>query len=160
MTSFPSLLEATRPQDAQVVGDEVLGAAGDPGQVAPAQLPALLQRRRRHEPRRVGEHPRPLRSLPGRPNVEEALPDLLSPRGVYAQEITTLVHKFILTYVDTLVQPVSWLIVAGWEAEGLEGGVMVTYVVDLEGGVGDPELVGEDLFEVAAAGVAVLVPAY
>ncbi len=41
--------------------------------------------------------------------------------------------------------------------EGLEGGVVVVGVIYLEGGVGDPELVGEELFEVATAGVAILV---
>ena len=48
-------------------------------------------------------------------------------------------------------------LVAGGEAEALEGGVVIAGVVYLEGGVGDPELVGQKLLEVAAAGVAVLV---
>jgi hypothetical protein len=50
-------------------------------------------------------------------------------------------------------------VVAGGEVEGLEGGVVVVGVIYLEGGVGDPELVSEELFEVAAAGVAVLLVA-
>ncbi len=36
---------------------------------------------------------------------------------------------------------------------------MVVHVVDLEGSMGDPVLVGEELFEFAPAGVAVFVPA-
>ena len=35
---------------------------------------------------------------------------------------------------------------------------MVAHVVNLEGGVGDIELMGEEFFEFAAAGVAVFVP--
>src|SRR5215207_448452 len=46
------------------------------------------------------------------------------------------------------------------EAEGLEGGVMVAHVVDLQGGMGDTVLVGEEAFEFAPAGVAVFVSAY
>ena len=45
------------------------------------------------------------------------------------------------------------------EAEGLEGGVMVANVVDLQGGMGDTVLLGEEAFEFAPAGVAVFVPA-
>ena len=41
------------------------------------------------------------------------------------------------------------------EAEGLEGGVMVTDVVHLEGGMGDTVFAGEEVFEFAPAGVAV-----
>jgi hypothetical protein len=43
------------------------------------------------------------------------------------------------------------------EAEGLEGSVMVAHVVDLESGMGDAVLVGDELFEFAPAGVAVFV---
>ena len=38
--------------------------------------------------------------------------------------------------------------------------MVVARVVYLEGGVAYPELVGEELFEVAAAGVAILVATY
>jgi hypothetical protein len=58
-----------------------------------------------------------------------------------------------------LVQAGRTLVEAGGEAEGLEGGVMVAHVVDLEGGMGDAVLVGEELFEFAPAGVAVFLPA-
>src|SRR5918995_1602597 len=47
------------------------------------------------------------------------------------------------------------LVGVGGEAEGLEGGVMVSYVVHLEGGMGDAVFVGEEVFEFAPAGVAV-----
>ena len=46
---------------------------------------------------------------------------------------------------------------SGREAEGLEGGVMVAHVVDLEGSMGDAVLVSEEIFEFAPAGVAVFV---
>ena len=42
----------------------------------------------------------------------------------------------------------------------MEGGVVVAYVVHLQGGMGDTVFVGEEIFEFAPAGVAVLVAAY
>src|SRR5215210_2042572 len=41
------------------------------------------------------------------------------------------------------------------KAEGLEGGVVVSHVVHLEGGMGDAVFVGEEVFEFAPAGVAI-----
>ena len=52
------------------------------------------------------------------------------------------------------------LLVAGAELQFVEGGVVVAGVVYLEGGMLDAVLAGEKFFEVAAPGVAVLVPAY
>ncbi len=58
---------------------------------------------------------------------------------------------------DASEEAICLSVVAGGKAKGLEGGVAVARVVYLEGGVGDPELVGEEFLEVVAAGVAVLV---
>jgi hypothetical protein len=91
-------------QQPQVVRDEVLGAAGDPGQVAHAQLSTLAQRRSQHQPRRVRERPRPLGSPPGSLDAKQSLPDLLSPRSIDTQQITPFFHTIILICVDTLVQ--------------------------------------------------------
>ena len=49
----PRASEAGVAQRAQVVADEVLGAAGDPCQVADAQLPAVAQRHAISQPRRI-----------------------------------------------------------------------------------------------------------
>src|SRR5215212_9022404 len=65
-------------------------------------------------------------------------------------------HSNVCGYVGTNV---TLSVESGGEAEGLEGGVMVAHVVDLEGGMGDAVLVGEELFEFAPAGVAVFLPA-
>jgi hypothetical protein len=63
------------------MGDEALGAARDPGEIADAQLPTLPERRQR-QPRRVRERPRPPRRPEGRLLVEQPLPDGLGPRGI------------------------------------------------------------------------------
>ena len=80
------------------------------------------------------------------------------PQDVYARRISTVARN-LLGCVAVLARGGGRSVVAGGEVEGLEGGVVVVGVIYLEGGVGDPELVGEELFEVAAAGVAVLLVA-
>jgi hypothetical protein len=88
-----------------VVRDKILGTPGDLGQIADTQLPALAQRRRQHQPRRIRECPRPLGRLPGDLPAQQPLADLLGPRSVYSQQITSIVvHSIILMYVDTLKQ--------------------------------------------------------
>ena len=61
--------------------------------------------------------------------------------------------------VDALVQVGFTSVETGGEAESLEGGVMVAYVVDLEGGMGDAVLLGQKFLEFAPAAVAVFVSA-
>src|SRR5919112_1211088 len=47
----------------------------------------------------------------------------------------------------------------GGKAQGLEGGLMVAYMVHLEGGMGDSVFAGEEVFEFAPAGVGVFLAA-
>lgn len=51
---------------------------------------------------------------------------------------------------------VAWLLANCEEARAVQLALVFADVVDLEGGVGDTVLAGEEGFEVAAAGVAVL----
>ena len=51
----PRARQPGRAEVAQVVADEVLGAAGDPGEVADAQLLAVAQGERDQQPRGVAE---------------------------------------------------------------------------------------------------------
>src|SRR5215212_3776862 len=69
------------------------------------------------------------------------------------------VHIVILMFVDTSVPTGRASMETGGEAQCLQRGVMVAYVVDLESGVGDAILPGEELFEFAPAGVAIFSPA-
>ena len=64
-----------------------------------------------------------------------------------------------MALIPSRAHRIRLLVVAGGEAEGLEGGLVGARVVYLEGGVRDPKLLGEELFEIAAAGVAILVVA-
>ena len=50
----PRARQACDAQRPEVVADQVLGATGDPGQVADAQLVAVAERERDQQPRRVG----------------------------------------------------------------------------------------------------------
>ena len=68
-----------------MVGDQVLGARGDPGQITDAQLPTLPKSRRKHEPRRVREHPRPFSGLPRSLYPRQPNAYRLGPRGVETQ---------------------------------------------------------------------------
>jgi hypothetical protein len=78
--------------------DEVLGALGDPGQLAPAELPTLAQSDRQRESCRVRERPRPLGGFVSSPRTEPTTAYLLRPRQVHTQQITPLIlHNFILT---------------------------------------------------------------
>src|SRR5829696_6964936 len=70
-----------------------------------------------------------------------------------------LIHIVILMFVDTSVQTGRASVETGGEAECLQRSMMVAYVVDLEGGVGDAVLPGEEFFEFAPAGVAIFSPA-
>ena len=92
-------------QDAQVVRDQVLGARGDLGKVAYAQLPALPQGYCHHQPRRVRERPRPIRDLPCGLVAGQRPTDTLRAGSVDAKQFTAfVVHNVMLTYQHTLAQ--------------------------------------------------------
>ena len=84
-------------------------------------LPTLRKCRRKHEPRRVREHTRPFSYFPR--NLYPRLPHAyrLGPRCVETQEIAALIiHIFILTIVDTLVQARLISVESRGKSEGLE----------------------------------------
>ena len=68
-----------------MVRDQVLGARGDPGQITDTQLPTLPKGSRKHEPRWVREHPRPLSSIPRSLYPRQPNAYRLGPRGVETQ---------------------------------------------------------------------------
>jgi len=88
-----------------VVGDEVLGALTDPGQVAYAQLAAAAKRGRDLEPGRIsqrgGRAGGALRRLTRRPGE----PQLLGARQVEAQQFAAVIsHLVIIAIVDMTPQ--------------------------------------------------------
>ena len=87
------------------MGDEVLGALGDPGDVADAQLVRPGERRGNRQPRRIRESTDPERRALGRPRRELSLTQGLRGREVEAENIAPIVsHGVILTAVDMGVE--------------------------------------------------------
>jgi hypothetical protein len=68
-----------------MVGDEVLSARGDPGQITNTQLLTFPKSRRKHEPSRVREHPRPFSCFPRSFYPWQPHAYRLGPRGVETQ---------------------------------------------------------------------------
>lgn len=94
-----------RSEHPQVMRDQVLGALGDPGQIAHAKLLTLAQRRRQRQTRRVRDRPCPLGGNPSSLPIKPPAANLLSPRKVYTQKVAVIVsHKLILTYIDMLLR--------------------------------------------------------
>ena len=84
-------------QDAQVMRDEVLGTLGDPSQVAHAELAALAQSGRQHEPGGIRKRPGSPSGPRSNLDAESRSTYCLRTRKVQTEQITALVvHVFIL----------------------------------------------------------------
>jgi hypothetical protein len=82
-----------------VVADEVLSTAGDPCQVADAQLLAVAQRERDQQPRRVCKRLRPRSCVFGKAGLQP-LSDLLRTRQVETEQLATILsHTVSLTHI-------------------------------------------------------------
>ena len=76
------------------MGDEVLGALADPGEVADTELAALAQRERDPQPGRVAERTEALRELARLPLRRPRGPDRFRLRQVEAEQLAAIVrHK-------------------------------------------------------------------
>src|ERR1039458_1066205 len=101
----PRAGKASAAQRAQVVADEVLGAAGDPCQGADAQLLALAQRERDQQPRRVCKRLRPRGRVFDEARLQ-ALSDLLRARQVETEQLATILsHMVSLTQIAVSAYP-------------------------------------------------------
>ena len=87
-----------------MMGDEVLGPLGDPGEVADAELAALAERKSQHQPGGIAKRAEPL--------CKHACLELRRPHGpdslgfpqVEAKQIATILpHTYILTSVEPLI---------------------------------------------------------
>lgn len=89
------------------MGNEILGAAGDPGEVADAQLLRIGERGRQREARRVSEAAGALSSVAQRLSpLIDASADRLGERKIEAKQFATVVrtHAYIVTAVDALAR--------------------------------------------------------
>jgi hypothetical protein len=85
-----------------MVGDEVLGPLGDPGEVADAELGGLGERGGERQPGWVGEGTSPLGRDPGGRRIKPRLADRFRLRKVEAEKLASIIgrHPDILTLVD------------------------------------------------------------
>ena len=84
--------QSGRAQRSQVVGDEVLGALADPGEVADAELTTFAQCERDRQPGWVAERAEALRELTRLPLGRSRGPDRLRLRQVEAEQLTTIIR--------------------------------------------------------------------
>jgi hypothetical protein len=89
-----------------VVRDEVLGALGDPGEVADAELIRSCQRRRQRQPGRIAERASPLGDKTSRRRFEPGAANRLRLLEVEAEKVAAVIdrHENILTAVDALFE--------------------------------------------------------
>jgi hypothetical protein len=87
-----------------MVGDEILRALCDPGEIADAELVDRLKRRRKHQAGRIGERPSALRRPARHDRRESSTADRLRLLEVKTEEFATVIgrHQIILTSVDVL----------------------------------------------------------
>ena len=76
-----------------MVGDEVLGALGNPGHVADAELVGLRERRRQRQPGRVGERTSPLGRAFSRRPLQPGVADRLGALEVEAEQVAAVVAR-------------------------------------------------------------------
>ena len=86
------------------MGDEVLGALDDPGEIADAELAAGAQRKREHQSRRVAERAEALRERACLPLRRPHGPDCFRLRQVETEQIAAIIsHDNTLTHVETFL---------------------------------------------------------
>jgi hypothetical protein len=88
-------------ENSQVVRDEVLRLAADPGEVADAELAASGECIHELEARWIGEHAHSARHDVSQVAVELANPEFLRANEIETEDLATFIHGVILTAVDS-----------------------------------------------------------